>query len=653
MRVCYNGLPIEEGAWTRRPGFVSLGFSHRGLSGVIKSFEMEDIGNQNALALLEFTSNNIASFLRVWVASGTGPPEMLTIGGEIEIVSFSAANPSVMTVTPAQTWNTNDTILITITNPSANPINGANLHGRQFVLTKISTTTFNIADTVTGVKLSGADISYTASSGTAALIVVFTGPYTALSEVRNLRALQSSDNAVVLSRFFTPWLFTLTAANVASFVAGDFKEADGPYLDPLPGTSQTLNKTAVATTADGITYHITIGSDGPSYAFVAGDVGRCFRIWTQPAAFDIGTTYALGAHVTYQGNFWTSNKAANIGVLPGSTVTVAGVPTMPWDLTPGLGKWTSTYISAFTDADEIDVHISFNETTAPLVRLAIDIWQIGLYTANQYPQCGAWHDGRLVLLGAVPNRFDLSRAGAFDRFVARTDTLFSPSNAIGTVLDDSAIAEIYNARDQDLGLWAATDRLGLIFGTANGEWLVQPSTVSAALTPTDIGTRQVSRFKSAFVEPARVGSALLFAQSFGRKVYEFIVDAFSNRFAGRLLNQFAEHLPDSQGGIREFAFQEDPVPVLWACCNDALVPTPNYTSDSTLLGCTYRRISEFSNAPPEFNGWHAHQHAAGRGFQSIAMCTVRGQETLAAMTFSSEGSRVEVMTPIVKSPTTT
>lgn len=719
LKLCLNGLPIEESPWTRRPGFIDLGCTHLGRPAVIRSFHAGGqfgIDGGAAIAqgrsfiyLMELTKDENPPNLRLWIPQTDGYPTLLTEAAVGTITSFSAASPTLMEMSAAQTWVTGNTIIITVNSGAAS--NAANLRGRQLLVTKVSTTTFTLADAATGDAIDGTTISYAAGTAVAKEIVVL--PSTQSVTLTSLRVLQSGTNVLFLTWLDDPWLATISRAPTpaVTFADANFKEADGPYLDALPGTSQTLNKTATATTADGLTYHITIGTDGATFLFAADDVGRCFRIWTQPAPWVAGT-YTTDDTVTYNGVYWTC-LAAGTTVAPGQPQAVAGIQTFPWLITPNLGKWTSSYITAVTtvvlqtnaettsgavlpftsttgvvigqavtgtniaagstvlsivantsvtlslditgtvasgasitfSGYEADVRIAFNEETSPLVRLTIDAWQIGVYGQDiGFPATAGWFEGRLYL-GGRPNRIDASMAGAFEAFIAEERPLFSPTDIYGNVFDDSAIARVIHSRDNASALWFEQDKQGMIFGTGNGEWLVSAGG-DGIVTPTSAEVRKLSSYKAAFVDPVRVGSTVIFPQAAGGKVYEYLVDAFSNHYRALPLNRFSQHLAEENDGIQEMAYQEDPTPIVWATTGSIGESNAVRTPGDVLLGCTYRRVSDFATVPPEYNGWHQHTHGAGRAFFSIAIASVlQGQDALAAVTYDSEDTvyRVEVM----------
>src|SRR5205823_2168049 len=126
----------------------------------------------------------------------------------------------------------------------------------------------------------------------------------------------------------------------------------------------------------------------------------------------------------------------------------------------------------------------------------IDTWQLGVYTVGQFPSCGTWHDGRLWLAGALPNRIDGSIAGLSvldfpsPIGVAPSATpAFSPTDLYGNVLDDSAIAETISSTEANDIYWLSPDEQGVVMGTPGGEWLLSASTSDEVLTATNVKAR--------------------------------------------------------------------------------------------------------------------------------------------------------------------
>jgi hypothetical protein len=222
MNLCLNSFPTEEGAWTRRPGFFDVGYTYKGYAGIIRSFIAGDIATSgvNTVYGLEITSDGANSWLRVWEPTANGYPGLLCDAAVGTITSFSGATPTLMTMGSAQNWATGDTIIIT--NNTGTGASAATVRNRQLIVTKVSTTTFTLADAVTGASIVGSGMSYTTTTASAQRIVVKTLPYTSVAEVSKVRVVQSGIAALLLSKGHAPWLLEIDGGAITVSKDADF-----------------------------------------------------------------------------------------------------------------------------------------------------------------------------------------------------------------------------------------------------------------------------------------------------------------------------------------------------------------------------------------------------------------------------------------------
>lgn len=519
LAASVNGLPVEEGAWTRRSGTQDYGHTYSSAAGQIKEFWLPN----NQASILELTPSRI---------------------------NF---------------WNP----------------------------TPIAASGFGYVPEATG-----------AGAGLAT-------PYSTVAACEAVRVVQVDSSAVLLSGS-APWV--LACSNYASvgpgvppafgFSLADMTASDGPYLDPLPGASQTNNSRG-SVDGPGPTLNFTV-LDG-AYSFVSTDVGRQIRLWSQPPAWSSTAHYNAGAVVTFAGTYWTNlaGDPLSVGVQPGSvTAPPAGsttVPTQAWGLAPAQAQWGYGYITADTSPTTVAVTLTSSWGTAlPTAQNGnvIDTWQLGVFNDTTWPTCGCYHEGRLWLSGAVPGRYDGSVANEAIP-VGHNFPIFSPTDQYGNVLDDSGISYPLNLTPVSNALWMEPDHAGIIVGTAAGEVLITASVLNDPLTPTSIQAHWATKYKSQNSEPVRMGIGIGFIQSFGRRLMEYVVDVFSQKFIGRHLNEFAKDLTTS--GLKKIVYQEELAPVIWGV-----------TNAGALVGCTYRRVSNFGTEGPLFNGWHVHELGSSR-----------------------------------------
>jgi hypothetical protein len=310
---------------------------------------------------------------------------------------------------------------------------------------------------------------------------------------------------------------------------------DGPYLDSNV-TATTLTFSATTGTGVTCTASAITGINGGT-GFQATDVGRVIRAQTSAAAWGWATITA---------------RASTTVV----TVTISSA----------MGATTAT-----------------------------STWRLGLWSdTTGYPCCTTFYEDRLCFGGstAAPERIDGSATGAYETF--------SPTalDTAGTVAAADGIAFTLNSEDVQVIRWMAGDSQGLLVGTIASEWIVSPSTLNEALTPTNVKAKPMSSYGSALMKPIRAGYSSLFLQKAGRKLRELAFVYVENRYHAPDMTVLSEHI--TLGGIKEMAFQQEPHGIIWAVRNDGV-----------LLGFTYQRDQNVV-------GWHRHILGGGGLAESVA-----------------------------------
>lgn len=242
------------------------------------------------------------------------------------------------------------------------------------------------------------------------------------------------------------------------------------------------------------------------------------------------------------------------------------------------GTWGYVVITGFTDSTHVTVTILASLTNTS----AKTNWRMGIWSdTTGYPRCGTFSDDRLFLAGAAlyPQRLDGSKTGLY--------TTFSPSNSAGTVAADNAVGFSLNSDDVNAIEWMVSNEKGLLAGTGRGEWLIRPSSLTEALTPTNISGKPATRYGSAAVAPVIAGKAVLFVQRAARKVRELAYVFEVDGFKAPDMSLLAEHI--TRPSIVEATYQEQPQAIMWAA-----------RSDGVLLGLTYERDQKVV-------AWHRHE----------------------------------------------
>lgn len=349
MKRCLNGFPTEIGNWTRRPGTQYGGHTRGGLAGKVVKFDFEQA---NAVTL-EFTDG----YLRF--RSGA---VLIDTNDSVDVSTVSTANPAVVTLASAVTWSTGDTAMFDGVAPL--------LQNRQFLLTKVNTTHFSLIDALTNETIDGSTLG-TLTTGTIRRVHELATVYLG-STWSDVRAVQAETTNIMLSASNAPQALTVETepsdTDYAQFAIAEAIFNDGPYLDPFTTGVQATPSAKIGlitlslsfntydatkayregdfVTTGGVNYRSladqNVGNAPASGApwwttasvaeaindgqgFLGSDVGRSIRLYSEPAAWAVGSTYAANAVVSYNPTgipgatqYWSSIKGSNTGHIPGT-----------------------------------------------------------------------------------------------------------------------------------------------------------------------------------------------------------------------------------------------------------------------------------------------------------------------------------------------
>lgn len=355
MDTCLNGLPTETESWTRRPGFGFAGPTRGGATGRLFKFDFEAV----APYTMEFTDGN----LRMWQAATPA-----TTNDSVGLTSISGANPAELTLASAVTWSTGDEIFLSGLGTTC-----PTLQNRRLTITVVDTTHVTITDAITGSNINGSGIGTPSGSTIVNHVLDISTVYTS-GAWSTLRSVQTEQAAFLLHSQFPPYELVVATDPVGSnFATFNLTQAffeDGPYLDPINGVTVTPGATSGITTltlgfqAYSSTQAYTTGdfvvsssvgyqslqdanvnntpSSSPSFwkvvgfgaainngqGFVAGDIGRLVRLFSEPPLWLAATTYASGAMVSFnpsnlpgQEVYYSALTGANVGNTPGIDAT--------------------------------------------------------------------------------------------------------------------------------------------------------------------------------------------------------------------------------------------------------------------------------------------------------------------------------------------
>lgn len=592
LNLCYNGLPVEEGAWVRRPGTLFAATTRNGLPGILRNFDF----NQSSPYSLEFT----ASHMRLFAGLG------LVLTDQHAVAAITAATPAVMVLPVAADYATGDQVQFNVTpRAGVSPSTVAPLFNRQFSLTKIDSQHFSLSDPVTGAAINGSTINTDGWVITVARVLDIATPYLA-ADLQALRLVQDDTLALLLHGSYPPHqIQNVGDENTQGFnelAFGVTSMFDGPYLDP-----PTDGSTMTGSTTSSLNIEVTASSPASinnGLGFLSTDVGRMIRLFSEPLNWAKATAYSAGDFVKYAGVYWQA-LTGSTGKEPDTSVTA-------WAITTTAAAWTWGTITSIIDTTHADVTLAtadpygVNAGGELLYANAMQSWQLGVYSnTTGWPTGGTYHEGRFWLFSAVKNRFDATMADN-GGIPEGKGLQFSPTAIDDTVADDNGISATLKATNLNVIFWMEPDHQGIVVGTQAGEWLISASNLNDPLTPSSVQAHRVTKYGCANVLPQRTGLSLCFIHRYQRKLYEYIADVYSGKFSGTNLAINAQHLTSPCSAIEEIAYVVERAPVVWA-----------RMGDGSLKGMTYKRESPFGTQPASFFGWHQHVLGSGRLVESL------------------------------------
>ena len=731
MALCRNAYVLPTGPVERRQGTRLLGHVIRGAVAVraislnngapviVEINENSVNGNGDATGGLFFWAppSVMGASLPGFTYDAVKSPLAPVCDEFIQVQSIDTSDPAVFTLaaTPTNPWKSGDRVSLYV--DDQDPSTASVLRNRVFQVDVITPTTFTVTSFNTIVpSISGSSIvnrttfhkiyaahhlnfakpliaDYSPYGAPSDQPTYFTAPY----DVRIVPA--AGNKYYFLYPHLPPWVLDCSVPSQPTFQDANSNWWDGPWEDPPPGSSQTGNRVLTIVSNSGSEIVLNYNSDALRIPEIRG-IGQSIRLWTQPALYDSGTAYTSGQVVSYNDEFYQAT-ATSTGVVPG-TADPTGV--FPWVLDPTLGTWSNGFLVATNEGTGDMTFQIVSDQQVPTYDPAntIETYQAGLYFLNydedsafiathgtvfagRGPRAGAWHEGRLWLIGAdedltidysgtvhgAPtqyafNRFDASQAGTAvtvgGSIPATSSSVpvltvpgFSPTDPNGNVLDDSAIDYSLNSDTAETLHWAQPVAQGLLIGTNTSEWLVEASSLNDPITPTSIQAHRQTRFGSKDIPPFIAPLAVFFVQRAGKRVVEYIADVLSGRYEGQPINDRALHMSGNAsispinggnvgagtnwipGGIKEIGYQEEPYPFVWVVMNDG-----------TIASCTYRRLSRFGQEAPVLNAWHSHTLgvSGGKGMQALSVTVARSlPPDLEAIVCVSDGQLQQAILP--------
>jgi hypothetical protein len=200
-------------------------------------------------------------------------------------------------------------------------------------------------------------------------------------------------------------------------------------------------------------------------------------------------------------------------------------------------------------------------------------WRLGLFYIGNYPTCVTFFEDRLCF--GVGQTIAMSKSGDYENF--------APTATDGTVTADNGMTMTLNSAEVNQIIWINGDEKGLLVGTNAAEWIVRATSFGEALTPTNISAKGSTWVGSDNLQAVRANKSTLFINRTGKELHELAYVYEVDGFRTPDLSVLSSHI---LGGVKQFAYQQNPNSVVWFAQSD-------------LAGFTFMRDQDVL-------GWHRH-----------------------------------------------
>src|SRR5258706_7253353 len=280
LNVCWNVTPIEEGSAPRRSGTRLGGVTRSGAYAVIREYHID----QAQPYLIELT----AGHLRIWQAGAS-----LVTNPGTAVSGISSANPAVFTFT-THGLHVGDQVIFTLA--AATTYAGiSQILGRQLSVTVAGFDIFKVVDALTGAAIDGTLIDFTQITGLVVFKIFDIATDYTESDLQDIRIVQDGTNALLLHKSYAPQTLAISTNSNGVFTTATLTATvfnDGPYLDiRSDGTTLTPGATIGLNTFNSPPITNINGGRG----FLSTDVGRMFRVFSEPAGWVVRKAYTVCA----------------------------------------------------------------------------------------------------------------------------------------------------------------------------------------------------------------------------------------------------------------------------------------------------------------------------------------------------------------------
>lgn len=249
-------------------------------------------------------------------------------------------------------------------------------------------------------------------------------------------------------------------------------------------------------------------------------------------------------------------------------------------------EWGWCTVTAYTSATQVTVTLHTTLSSA----VATNGWRFGAFSdTTGYPGVITFHEGRMVV-GKTPvnsNWIWMSESQGF----GLEQTYWAPTTAAGTVTDAHSTYFPLSAGDVSDIMWMSSGSK-LAVGTQDGEWIIEGSDTSKAISPTNgRPTRQTQHGSLENVNPVRIDGALFFAKVIGSKVVRFSFTFSKDQFESVNISLLSEHLFVGKT-IVDMVYAAEPASLVWVLFDDGTLASLTFVDSEDVGGWAYHGIAD-------------------------------------------------------------
>lgn len=244
--------------------------------------------------------------------------------------------------------------------------------------------------------------------------------------------------------------------------------------------------------------------------------------------------------------------------------------------------WGAAKITAITSTTVVQatVHTTFGATTAQ------SGWRLGSWYGGNYPSLVGFYLERSVWSNSPlkPSTIWFSKNGILDDF--GTSATAVATDALQ--FDITGVSEVTWLQELD----------DLIYGTQQLARAIGPAERGAVLSSENVTHRKGQRIGAKKIRPVNAGTAVLYANSYGKAVREMTYNYDQDAYFQPEASILSEHL--LRQGISEMAVALEPETQLWLRCADGTLVSMIYEAEQQMVALMPHKIAPAEADPDDY-----------------------------------------------------